>query len=83
MENKRKREKILERKLKVQPEKQIIKESKPVTEKIEISKPIKIKEEVESLKSTFDEKEKLKRKKVEEKFRNQMLNQLKKSKKIK
>ncbi len=83
LENKRKREEILKQKTKVQPEKQIRKEVKPIAEKIEISKPAEVKEKIESIKPTFDEKEELKRKKIEKKYRNQMLNQLKKSKKIK
>ncbi|VVB83174.1 Uncharacterised protein [uncultured archaeon] len=88
LENKRKLElekKKEEIKLKQKAElsaKREIESIKPVKEKV-ITKPVsEFKEKIEKIKPVFDEQEKIKRKKIERKYRKQILEQLK-SKKIK
>jgi len=82
LENKRKEEIRLKQKAELLAKREI-ESIKPVKEKI-IAKPVsEVKEKVESIKSSLDEQEKIKRKKTEKKYRKQMLEQLKKSKKIK
>lgn len=92
-EEKRKEEIRLKQKAEFLAKREIQK-IKSVKEKIGMPKPVEvkekireklsseIKEKVESIKPAFNEKERIKRKKIERKYRNQMLEQLK-SKKIK